>query len=88
MSRKVTYSLQPPSGAGHYRQPAMTFTPVMNGMYTLTLYGWCDGKICDSCVIKFDVSCIPECDCKGSHWGEIMLNTGGNSQVASCKQDL
>ncbi len=56
----------------------------MNGVYVLTLYGWCDGKICDSCVIKFEVHCVPECDCKGSHWGEIILNTGSGNQSVSC----
>lgn len=66
---KITYSLQPPTGApitGTY--PPLTFTPTQNGTYTLTLYGWCDGKICDSCVIYFKVEC-KDC-CKGSYWKE------------------
>lgn len=81
---KVTYSLQPPSGAAITGNMALNFTPVLNGTYTLTLYGWCGNTICDSCVIKFDVTCVEGCDCKGSHWGEIMLNTGGATQVANC----
>lgn len=61
----VTYSLQPPSGAPTTGSipPAFTFTPMLNGTYTLTLYGWCGTTICDSCVIKFKATCEPEPCC-------------------------
>lgn len=61
----VTYSLQPPSGAPTTGSipPAFTFTPMLNGNYTLTLYGWCGTTICDSCVIKFKAVCEPEPCC-------------------------
>jgi PKD repeat protein len=74
---KVTYTLTPPSGAPITGNAPFTFTPVLNGTYTLVLYGWCAGKICDSCIIKFDVKC--GCDCDGSSWGDIVLaqSTGG-----------
>jgi hypothetical protein len=56
--------MQPPSGAPTTGSipPAYTFTPLLSGTYTLTLYGWCGTTICDSCVIKFKTVCDPE-DC-------------------------
>jgi hypothetical protein len=42
---KVTYSLQPPSGPPITGNVPATFTPTQNGVYILTLYGWCDNKI-------------------------------------------
>lgn len=74
---KVTYSLQPPTGPAVTGNAPVTFTPATSGLYTLTLYGWCGDKICDSCVIKFKVTCS-ECDCKGSKWNGITL-TQANS---------
>jgi len=74
---KVTYSLQPPIGLPISGTVPLTFTPNQNGVYVLTLYGWCGNKICDSCVIKFNVKCDP-CNCAGSHWGDITLNGGDN----------
>jgi hypothetical protein len=62
----VTYNLLPPMGGVITGAVPFTFTPTQNGIYTLTLYGWCAGKICDSCVIKFKVEC-KDC-CKGSYW--------------------
>ncbi len=62
---KVTYSLQPPTGAAITGTAPATFTPTLSGTYTLTLYGWCNNKICDSCIINFVVKC--DC-CKGSVW--------------------
>ncbi|MBL0146155.1 MAG: hypothetical protein IPP48_10610 [Chitinophagaceae bacterium] len=48
-----------------------SFTPTQSGNYALTLYGWCGGKICDSCLITFKVECDPVKDCcKGSTWKE------------------
>lgn len=66
---KVTYSLQPPSGPAitGTMPPAFTFTPTQDGVYILTLIGWCDGKPCDTCVIDLTVKC--DC-CKGSKWKE------------------
>ncbi|MBK8609444.1 MAG: PKD domain-containing protein [Chitinophagaceae bacterium] len=56
----VTYSLQPPTGGPTTGNLPLTFTPLQNGTYTLTMYGWCGTKICDSCVIKFTAICEPE----------------------------
>ena len=74
---KVTYSLKPPTGLPITGTLPLTFTPNQTGVYVLTLYGWCGNKICDSCVIKFNVKCDP-CKCDGSHWGDIVLNGGDN----------
>ncbi|MEQ1675147.1 MAG: PKD domain-containing protein [Chitinophagaceae bacterium] len=76
---KVTYSLQPPSGSPITGTAPVTFTPTISGTYTLTLYGWCNGKICDSCVITFKVSCEKPCDCKGSKWTGITLSQQNNN---------
>ena len=75
---KVTYSLQPPTGPAVTGNAPVTFTPTVSGTYTLTLYGWCDNKICDSCVITFKVICDPLCDCKGSKWNDITLTQQTN----------
>jgi PKD repeat protein len=64
---KVTFSLQPPTGLPVTGTLAYTFTPTQSGTYTLTLYGWCGDKKCDSCVITFRVICDVDC-CKGSYW--------------------
>lgn len=84
---KVTYSLQPPTGSAITGTAPVTFTPTMNGVYTLTLYGWCNGKICDSCIIKFEVKdCEKECDCKGSKWGEMTISDGNSSSKLNCNK--
>ncbi|HEV7782283.1 MAG TPA: PKD domain-containing protein, partial [Chitinophagaceae bacterium] len=75
---KVTYSLQPPSGSPLTGTAPVTFTPTVSGTYTLTLYGWCDDKICDTCIITFKVTC-DECDCKGSKWNGITLSQQNNN---------
>lgn len=67
---KVTYALVLPDNTTQTGNVPFNFTPVQNGNYALTLYGWCGGKICDSCTIYFIVKCDPVCDCKGSKWGE------------------
>ncbi len=77
---KVTYSLQPPSGSPLTGNAPVTFTPTTNGTYTLTLYGWCGDTICDSCIIRFKVTCV-ECDCKGSKWDAITLTQQNNNPV-------
>ncbi|MGB3005084.1 MAG: PKD domain-containing protein, partial [Chitinophagaceae bacterium] len=76
---KVTYSLQLPSGSPLTGNAPVTFTPTVSGTYTLTLYGWCGDTICDSCVIKFKVTCVPLCDCKGSKWTDITLAQPNNN---------
>ena len=85
---KVTYSLQPPSGAPvtGTMPPALNFTPTLNGTYVLTMYGWCGDKICDTCIIKFEVNCVA-CDCKGSKWGERMVTIEDKTQQFSCRQE-
>ncbi len=61
----VTYSMQPPTGLPQTGNmpPSYTFTPGQTGTYTLTMYGWCGGKICDSCVIKFTTDCVKDSSC-------------------------
>jgi PKD domain/Ig-like domain CHU_C associated len=54
---KVTYSLQPPTGSPTTGTVPLTFTPNQTGTYSVTLYGWCGNKICDSCVIRFKTIC-------------------------------
>ena len=82
----VTYKLQPPSGApltGNI-PPAFNFTPTQSGTYTLTLYGWCDNKICDSCIITFTVNCGPICNCNGSRWGTKTYTTQNTPSTINC----
>jgi PKD repeat protein len=80
---KVTYSLQPPAGPAVTGDAPLSFTPTQSGIYGLTLYGWCGDKICDSCEIKFEVTC-PDCDCKGSTWGDILLAADDIERKISC----
>jgi hypothetical protein len=81
---KVTYSLQPPGGSAITGPVAFSFTPVQNGVYILTLYGWCGDKICDSCVIDLTVKCDSICDCKGSKWGEKTYMINNVSKPITC----
>lgn len=81
---KVTYQLLLPDNTTQSGNVPFTFTPVLQGSYTLTLYGWCGNSICDSCKITFKVECKTECDCKNSHWGEITLATGPSKKVIKC----
>ena len=83
---KVTYSLLLPDNTTLTGNVPFSFTPNQTGTYTLTMYGWCGGKICDSCVIKFEVICKEECDCKGSHWGEKTVTINNTTQVLECKK--
>lgn len=82
---KVTYSLQPPSGSPitGSMPPPLNFTPTLSGTYVLTMYGWCGDKICDTCIIKFEVKCI-ECSCKGSKWGEKTVTIENNTKSFKC----
>ncbi|MCY7292656.1 MAG: PKD domain-containing protein, partial [Ferruginibacter sp.] len=59
----VTYLLQPPSGGPTTGNVPLTFIPSQTGTYAVTLYGWCDTKICDSCTVYFKVNCdsLPCC---------------------------
>ena len=81
---KVTYSLLLPDNTTQTGNVPFIFTPTQNGNYTLTLYGWCGGKICDSCVMYFIVKCDPECDCKGSKWGEKTYTIGNVTKPIIC----
>ena len=65
---RVTYSLLPPVGAAITGNAPLNFTPNQSGIYQLTLYGWCGDHKCDSCLIKFNVKCVP-CNCNASKWG-------------------
>ncbi len=61
---KVTYSLQPPGAVSPITGTLpLTFTPNQTGIYTVTMYGWCGDKICDSCVVKFKTECIEPPGC-------------------------
>jgi hypothetical protein len=53
----VTYTLQPPTGSPITGNAPLTFTPSQTGSYTVTLYGWCGNKICDSCKVVFKTEC-------------------------------
>ena len=81
---KVTYSLLLPNNTTQTGNVSFSFTPSLNGVYVLTLYGWCGGKICDSCVIKFEVTCKPDCDCKGSKWGEKTVTINNITKPIPC----
>lgn len=83
---KVTYSLQPPSGPAITGNAPLNFTPNQNGIYILTLYGWCGEKICDSCVIEFKVTCEKPCDCKGSKWGEKTVTVSNTTKTFNCQK--
>jgi hypothetical protein len=67
---KVTFKLTLPNSSVITGNVAYTFTPTLNGIYTLMLYGWCGDKICDSCLITFKVDCVepPKECCKESKW--------------------
>lgn len=58
---KVTYSLQPPTGSPITGNAPLTFIPSQTGTYTVTLYGWCGNKLCDSCKVMFKTEC-PQSD--------------------------
>ncbi len=58
----VTYTLVQPSGTTTGNVP-LTFTPSQTGTYSVTLYGWCGSKICDSCVVIFKTECIEDTTC-------------------------
>jgi PKD repeat protein len=54
----VTYTLVQPSGTTSGNVP-LNFTPTQNGIYTVSLFGWCGTTKCDSCVVKFIVRDCP-----------------------------
>lgn len=54
---KATYKLQTPSGSTSTGNLALNFVPSITGTYTLTLYGWCGDKLCDSCIVYFKTVC-------------------------------
>lgn len=70
----VTYTIQPPAGLPTNGSLPLTFTPNQTGTYTVTIYGWCGNKLCDSCVVKFKTECdsVPEACCPY----EIKAETG------------
>ncbi len=84
---KVTYSLLQPDNTTVTGNVPFTFTPTQNGVYVMTLYGWCGDKICDSCIIKFEVTCA-DC-CKGSYWKDgpyWINNTTGFKDKIDCEK--
>jgi PKD repeat protein len=80
----VTYSLLLPDNTTQTGTIPFSFTPSLNGVYVLTMYGWCGGKICDSCKIKFLVNCVPVCDCTGSVWGTKTYTIENITQPITC----
>jgi hypothetical protein len=58
----VTYTLVQPSGTSTGTMP-LNFTPNQTGNYSVTLYGWCGNKICDSCVVRFKTDCPVDTAC-------------------------
>ena len=71
----VQYKLKDPSNNITTGNVPVTFTALLPGTYTLTLYGLCGTKICDTCVIQFKTDCIDDgCDCKGSKWENITMS--------------
>ncbi|MCX8018856.1 MAG: hypothetical protein N2747_00010 [Chitinophagaceae bacterium] len=85
---KVTYSLQPPGGPALTGNAPITFTPNQTGTYTLTLYGWCGNKICDSCKVIFktecpkpDSTCCPYKITVNTTGSNMSYNTGWNASV-------
>lgn len=88
---KVTYKLTLPDNTTQTGNVAFSYNPVLTGNYTLMLYGWCGGKICDSCKITFDVNCdtVKDC-CKGSYWkdGPTWKNDQtGKTEKINCKEN-
>jgi PKD repeat protein len=61
----VTYSLFHPSMGTSTGTLPLNFTPTQNGIYSVTIFGWCGGVKCDSCSIRIEVvgcdSIIPCC---------------------------
>lgn len=69
----VQYKLKEPNGNINAGNAPVTFTASQPGTYTLTLYGLCGNKICDSCVITFKTDCV-DCNCDGATWGHITMS--------------
>ncbi len=82
---KVTYKLQPPTGPATTGMMPLSFTPTLTGTYTLTLYGWCGDKLCDSCVIKFKVNC--DCDCEKAKWDEKTYSDSLTTNTLGCNKE-
>ena len=80
----VKYKLQPPSGVATTGSLLLTFVPSLPGTYTLTLYGWCGYKICDSCIIKFKTNCDSSSCCPY----EIKVNPKNPTYTASVNTTL
>ncbi len=71
----VQYKLKEPNGNISNGNAPVTFVSNQPGTYTLTLYGLCGTKICDSCIITFKTDCKKDdCNCDGSSWGHITLS--------------
>ena len=56
------------------------------GSYLLTLYGICGTDTCKKCEFPFEIKCdiLPECNCKGSQWGDKTYSIGNISQPIKC----
>jgi hypothetical protein len=69
-----------------------SFTPVANGVYTSTVYPFCNGKECPPCTFTIVVKdCNPPVDCcKGGSWGEkLRVNADGSStNLDECGSNL
>ena len=71
----VQYKLKEPNNNVTTGNAPLTFTASQPGTYTVTLYGLCGTKICDSCVITFKTDCVNDgCNCEGSDWDHITMS--------------
>ncbi len=71
----VQYKLKEPNGNIINGNVPLTFVASQPGAYTLTLYGLCGTKVCDSCVITFKTDCVKsDCNCDSSKWDNITMS--------------
>lgn len=61
----TSYQLIPATGTGPVQTGTLplNYTPTVSGTYTVTLYGYCAGQLCDSCVATFKVDCPKDTTC-------------------------
>ena len=73
----VKYKLKEPSGNISTGNAPLTVVANQPGSYTITLYGLCGTKICDSCIITLKTDCVKnDCNCDGSDWDHITMSWG------------
>lgn len=71
----VQYKMKEPNGNIINSNTPVTFVANQPGTYTITMYGLCGNKVCDSCVVYFKTDCVKsDCNCEGSEWGHITMS--------------